>query len=74
MNEEYMEDKAQINISFLPSPSTSPSPSVITSKDPRETPFRYLILALVATLAVGSFYIYDNPAVLESQLKSVLLT
>lgn len=48
--------------------------SDIEESDHQNGPLRYLILALVAALGLGLFFVYDNPAVLESELKSVKAT
>ena len=46
-----------------------------TEDPPTEKPFhRYLVLALLACVGMGSFFIYDNPTVLETQLESVIDT
>lgn len=61
-----MDDKisSPINKSLIPFPI----------KDLTKTSLRYSVLSLIASIGIGSFFIYDNPAVLESQLKSVIIT
>ena len=35
---------------------------------------RYWLLLFACSLTIGSFFVYDNPAALETQLKSVIFT
>lgn len=40
-------------------------------KDLTRKNVRYLALVLACFLTVGNFFVYDNPAVLQSKLESV---
>ena len=61
MDQDF-QDKSQINQSILSS----------SFLDLRKTRLRYLALALAASLNLGSFFIYDNPAALQTQLQDVI--
>ena len=47
------------------------APGVI---DPSTTPVRFYMLFLACMLCIGSYFAYDNPAALETQIKSVSST
>ncbi|XP_033121743.1 major facilitator superfamily domain-containing protein 1-like [Anneissia japonica] len=40
--------------------------------DPRQSLHRFLILILICFLSFGSYFCYDNPAALQSQIKSAM--
>ena len=48
--------------------------SILSSpnKDLTKTNLRYAVLAFATCLTIGSFYIYDNPAALQTELQSVI--
>lgn len=41
------------------------------SSDPARSTKRFIFLALSCLLCIGSYYAYDNPAALETQLEDV---
>lgn len=42
--------------------------------DPASTSTRFYMLFLACMLCIGSYFAYDNPAALETQLKDVIIT
>ena len=49
----------------------SSTPDVI---DPSTTSIRFYMLFLACMLCIGSYFVYDNPAALETQIKTVSFT
>ena len=43
-----------------------------TGKDLTQTKWRYVSLVLASFMCFGSYFVYDNPAALQTQLESVL--
>ena len=43
----------------------------LSSKDIIKTNFRFFVLALALSLNLGSYFVYDNPAVLQTELQDV---
>ena len=48
------------------------SESIVSStQDLRNTNLRYFVLILAVSLNLGNFYVYDNPAALQTKLQTV---
>lgn len=43
------------------------------SIDPTKTRLRYLVLSLASAVCFGSYFVYDNPSALQTQLQDVSL-
>lgn len=55
-------------------PEVLHAPSNSTEYDVSKSKLRYLMLSLACLLCFGSYYVYDNPAALQSQLEEVICT
>ena len=43
-------------------------------RDPTKTSTRYAILALASSVCFGSYFVFDNPSALQTQLQEVIAT
>jgi len=64
MIRKYPDDDEEEIIKLIPGPAT----------DPRHTNTRFSFLFLACFICIGSYFIYDNPAALESQILEVIPT
>lgn len=49
----------------------SPATTSLLEKDLTKTRLRFVILALTSLMSFGSYFVYDNPSALQTQLQDV---
>lgn len=63
MGEPIKEDASLMNNSFF---------LAVRDKDFIKTNLRYCVLVFASLLNLGNFFVYDNPAALQTQLENVI--